>query len=124
MGREHPLGLFGRIAATLEEAGINEPYPGAYDAATYPMISSDLAEMLSQAGLRAVSVETIGLDAVWESLDEAVSTPLGTPFGPLVCALQPDQQEHVRSVLADRLGQSEDAAVAVRTMSNTARGYK
>ncbi|HEY1465887.1 MAG TPA: hypothetical protein VGF11_02440, partial [Acidimicrobiales bacterium] len=116
------LGLFGPILETLSEVGLDEPYPGAFDPNSYSLSSRALAELLDQAGLRDVGVERVELDAVWSTIDEALSTVLGTPFGPMVSSLSSLEQEHIRALLADKLAQSEDGTVVVRTMSNIARG--
>jgi ubiquinone/menaquinone biosynthesis C-methylase UbiE len=121
---EHALGLFGPIVETLSEVGLDEPYPGAFDTSTYSLSSPVLAEFLDQAGLHDVVVETVGIDAVWSSIDEATSTLLGTPFGPTVATRSSPEQEHIRAVLADKLVQSDDGTVVVSTMANTGRGRR
>jgi SAM-dependent methyltransferase len=121
---EHALGLFGPMAEILSEVGLDEPYPGAFDPSSYSLSSPALAELLDQAGLRDVAVETVELDAVWSTRDEALSTVLGTPFGPIVSSLSSVDQEHLRARLADKLTQSEDGTVVIRTASNIARGSR
>jgi ubiquinone/menaquinone biosynthesis C-methylase UbiE len=121
---DHPLGLFGPIAETLNDMKVDEPYANAYDPASYSMRASDLGELLTRSGLRDVRVETRSIDAIWRTPEEAVCTLLGTPFGPLVTSLSSERQEQIREALADRLGQSEDGTVVIRTMGNTALGRK
>lgn len=117
---EHPLGLFGPMMEALRQAGLEELYPGAFNPESYTTSMSDLCLALTEAGWRDVEVETASLDAVWPSADEAVSTLLGTPFGPQVCALAGDEQEEVRSVLAEKLAGSTQGEVVLRTTSHTA----
>jgi hypothetical protein len=88
------------------------------------MGASDLGELFTRSGLRDVSVETREIDAVWETPEEAISTLLGTPFGPLVTKLSLERQEQIRKALADRLVKSERGTVIIRTVSNTALGRK
>jgi ubiquinone/menaquinone biosynthesis C-methylase UbiE len=121
---DHPLGLFGPIAETLSDMKVDEPYANAYDPASYSMRTSDLGELLTRSGLRDVRVETRSIDAIWRTPEEAVCTLLGTPFGPLVTSLSSERQEQIREALADRLEQSEDGTVVIRTMGNTALGRK
>lgn len=121
---EHALGLFGPIVETLSEVGLDEPYPGAFDPSSYSLSSPVLAELLDQAGLRDVAVEAVDLDAVWSTIDEALSAVLGTPFGPMVSSLSSLEQEHIRALLAEKLVQSEDGTVVIHTMSNIARGRR
>jgi ubiquinone/menaquinone biosynthesis C-methylase UbiE len=120
---EHPLGLFGPVNETLRESGVAEPFPRAFDPDSYRVSVTDLQELLQMAGLRDVRVETVVLDARWQSAEAATATLLGTPFGPLVSALPADEQEQVRARLAGKFPRSADG-VTVRTASNIARGVK
>ena len=120
---ERPLGLFAPMAQTLAELGVAEPYPRAFDADSYCLGASGLADLLRASGWREVRVETVELDATWDSADQAADTVTGTPFGPLVSALSAQVQDQVRARLITKLGGSRDG-VTVRTASNTARGAK
>jgi ubiquinone/menaquinone biosynthesis C-methylase UbiE len=120
---EHPLGLFGPMTEALQETGIAEPFPGAFDASSYCLHAADLADLLQAAGFGDVSVQTVELDATWPTAQAATSTLLGTPFGPLVSALPADAQQQLRARLASKLGDSANG-VTVRTISNVARGTK
>jgi ubiquinone/menaquinone biosynthesis C-methylase UbiE len=118
-----PLGLFGPMIEALQETGIAEPFPGAFDAGSYCLSVADLADLLQAAGFRDVDVQTAELDAIWTTAEAATSALLGTPFGPLVSALPADAQQQLRACLASKLGDSADG-VTVRTISNVARGTK
>jgi ubiquinone/menaquinone biosynthesis C-methylase UbiE len=120
---ERPLGLFGPMIEAMLETGVAEPFPRAFDAGSYCLSAADLAELLQAAGFRDVGVETVELDASWQTAEAATSTMLGTPYGPLVSALPADAQQQLRARLADKLGGSADG-VTVRTASNIARGTK
>jgi ubiquinone/menaquinone biosynthesis C-methylase UbiE len=120
---EHPLGLFGPMAEALQEMGMAEPFPGAFDAGSYCLKATDLADLLRAAGFRDVGVQTVELDATWPTAEAATSTLLGTPFGPMVSALPADAQQELRALLASKLGGSA-GGVTVRTVSNIARGTK
>jgi len=121
---ERPLGLFGPIVEALQEFGMDEPYPRAFDPRSYRLGASDLQVLLEAAGLRDVVVETVELDAVWQTADDAVTTVTGTPFGPLVTGLPLADQQRVRALLAARLGESADGTLTIRTTSNVGRGIK
>lgn len=121
---EHPLGLFGPIVETLHELGLEEPYPGAFNPESYTVSMSDLSAALVHAGWRDVEVETASIDAIWSSMDDAVSALLGTPFGPQVSGLTHDEQVHVGVALAGKLAQSADGVVMVRTTCHIARASK
>jgi SAM-dependent methyltransferase len=120
---ERPLGLFGPMGETLQELGVAEPYPRAFDPGSYRMSAAELTDLLRGAGWRAVQVQAIELDASWTSAETAASTLLGTPFGPVVSALPGDAQDQVQNRMITKLGGSADG-VTVRTVSNIARGVK
>jgi hypothetical protein len=118
-----PLGLFGPMTEAVRETGMAEPFPGAFEVGSYSLDAADLAELLHVAGFSDVGVQTVELDATWRTAEEATSTLLGTPFGPLVSALPADTQQQLRERLASALGDSTDG-VTVRTVSNIAWGTK
>jgi SAM-dependent methyltransferase len=120
---ERPLGLFGPMSETLEELGLAEPYPRAFDPDSYRLSTAELEDLLRTSGWRDVRVETVELDARWDTAGAAANTVLGTPFAPLVSALTGDAQERVRVRLITKLGES-DHGVTVRTASNIVRGLK
>jgi ubiquinone/menaquinone biosynthesis C-methylase UbiE len=120
---ERPLGLFGAMNETMRESGLAEPFPRAFDPDSYRVSVTDMRELLQTAGLREVRVETIELDARWQTVEAATATLLGTPFGPLVSALPAYAQEQVRALLASKLSGSADG-VTVRTASNIVCGVK
>jgi hypothetical protein len=111
------------MTEALQETGLAEPFPGAFDAGSYCLGVTDLADLPQAAGFRDAGVQTVELDATWPTTEAATSTLLGPPFGPLVSALSADAQQQVRAGLASRLGDSADG-VTVRTVSNLARGTK
>jgi ubiquinone/menaquinone biosynthesis C-methylase UbiE len=115
---ERPLGLFGAIAETLADFGLDEPYPRAFDPDSYRLAASDLRQLLVESGLQEVVVETVELDAMWQTADDAVATLLGTPFGPRVTALSVGDQERVRTLLAGRLRPSANGTITIKTASN------
>jgi ubiquinone/menaquinone biosynthesis C-methylase UbiE len=120
---ERPLGLFGAMSETLQELGVAEPFPQAFDPGSYRMHIAELKELLQTSGCRDVQVHTTELEARWESAETAASTLLGTPFGPVVSALPGDAQDQVRNRLITKLGGSADG-VTVPTASNIARAVK
>jgi hypothetical protein len=111
------------MAETLAELGVAEPYPRAFDPGSYRLGAGDLTDLLRASGWRDARVETVELDATWDSAEQAADTVAGTPFGPLVSALPAHVQQQVRARLITKLGTSGDG-VTVRTASNIARGVK
>jgi ubiquinone/menaquinone biosynthesis C-methylase UbiE len=120
---ERPLGLFGPVNQVLREAGMAEPYPRAFDSATYQLSAAGLRDLLQATGWRDVRVRTAELDASWPDADTATAALLGTPFGPLVSALPADTQQQLRARLARELG-ATSRGVTVRTASNIAHATR
>ncbi len=121
---ERPLGLFGPMTEVLQEAGMQEPYPRAFDPNSYSLGAAELRRLLWEVRLRDRVVETVELDAVWRNAEDAVATLMGTPYGPGIRVLPAETQERVRALFAARLGQSPDGTVTIRTTSHIGRGVK
>lgn len=99
---EYPLGLFGAVNETLRAVGLTEPYPRAFDSASYQVSDAELAELFGAAGLRDVRVEAVELDAVWASAQEVTSAVFGMPFGAMVAAQPADTRRQVHDGIAER----------------------
>lgn len=121
---ERPLGLFGPIAELMPEFGISEPYPHAFDAASYTVSAGDLRALLDAAEFRDVSVETVELECSWDTNDDIVATVLGTPFGPQIAELDRPDRARLRGRLLERLGAAGDGRPAVTTVSHIARAVR
>jgi ubiquinone/menaquinone biosynthesis C-methylase UbiE len=117
---ERPLGLFGPMTEALQEAGMTEPYPHAFDPRSYSLEAAELRRLLS--GLQDLVVETVVLDAVWRNAGDAAAALMGTPYGPGIRALPAETQERVRTLFAGRLRQSPDGTITIRTASHIGRG--
>jgi ubiquinone/menaquinone biosynthesis C-methylase UbiE len=120
---ERPLGLFGAMIETLQELGVAEPFPRAFDPGSYRMAAEDLTDLLKTAGFRDVSVHTSERKVRWDSAVSAANSLFGTPFGPIVAALPGDTQDQARNRLITKLGESA-SGVTVLTASNIARAFK
>lgn len=114
-----PLGLFGPIAEALRDHGLPEPYPRAFEPASYWLDAEQLREPFAAAGFADVTVEARELDCTWPSAGEAARGVYGTPFGPLVSALAPAEQDAVLARIRERLGPGDP--VTVRTVANVLR---
>ncbi|MGH2858533.1 MAG: class I SAM-dependent methyltransferase [Solirubrobacteraceae bacterium] len=121
---EQPLGLFGPMADTMRESGMHEPYPRAFDGASYVIAAADLHALLTRAGFGDIEVATVGLDCIWRPATDAVCAVAGTPYGPLLASLPAEQHERVLRTLRERLGGRDETELAIRTTSNIARAKK
>jgi len=120
---EHPVGLFTPLGQTMREIGLSQPYARAYDGDSYRIGGPELRELVEAAGFADIKVEMVELEGRWDSADDAANTVQGTPFGPLVAALPPDEQQRVRKILLSKLGGTPDN-ITVRSMSNVAIATK
>jgi ubiquinone/menaquinone biosynthesis C-methylase UbiE len=121
---ERPLGLFGPIGETVRDCGVPEPYPRAFEPASYALGAAALHDLLTRGGWRDVTVELVELECVWATRDEVLGTVFGTPFGPLVAGLGVAERERFNGMLAERLGAAGDGEVRVRTAANIARATR
>ena len=121
---ERPLGLFGPMCETLAEAGIDAPYARAFDPDSYRLSLEELHGLMLEAGFSDVAVDTVELDCVWESANDALAAISGTPYGPLIAALPRTKREAVLGTLQQRLGVAAHGEVILATASNIARGVK
>lgn len=94
-----PFEVYGRA---LEAEGVPEPFPGAY-AYHFCMTEDELGDVLSRAGFEDVEVEARVLDVSWPAVDDAVNGIAGTPYGPVVAALDEDGQRRIAAALRERL---------------------
>jgi hypothetical protein len=62
------------MTEVLQKAGMEEPYPRAFDPQSYSLGAAELRRLLSDASLRELVVETVELDAVWRDAEDAVAT--------------------------------------------------
>jgi ubiquinone/menaquinone biosynthesis C-methylase UbiE len=120
----HPMPMFEGIRETLREMGEAEPYPGALRQGSYNFGHDELGEVVAGAGWLDVTVEPVDVDATWSDVRAMLDAVHGTPFGPLVAAMDAARAAEFRRVLAARLGLDEGAAgpVAVTTTATVAVG--
>ncbi len=121
---EREWGLFGPVVEVLAGSGLPEPYPGAFDPSTRLVGRSEATDLLTAAGWREVSAETVELEAVWPSVAAAVDTVWGMPFALLLAELPEERLGEIRRQLAERLPASPIGEVRVRTAATVARGTR
>ena len=78
--------------------------------------------MLEEAGFSPVDARVVELQVSWPDAASAAAGVLGTPFGPLVHALSPDQRNRFEAELEKRFAPQEPGApVRRRTAAVIAR---
>jgi ubiquinone/menaquinone biosynthesis C-methylase UbiE len=99
-----PLQPFDGYGETLRDAGVEPPFAGAFEPGSFRLGAAQVQELLEAAGFGSVEVTIERLTIVWADQAMLVEGILGTPFGPLVSALDPERRADVDAELARRLG--------------------
>lgn len=106
---------FDDYSEALVGAGVEPPFPRAFENASFVMSADDVRALFEEAGFAAPDVSAAEQTVVWTEPEAAVSGIFGTPFGPVVSALSPD---HRRAVEED-LGRRFEAESPGRPISRT-----
>jgi ubiquinone/menaquinone biosynthesis C-methylase UbiE len=113
----HRLEPFGDYAEALEDAGIEPPFPRAFESASFQMDPGEVQGLLEDAGFARVEVSIVEHTIAWPDAESAAAGILGTPFGPLVDALAPDHRAGFELELARRFAPTSPGAPVERTTS-------
>lgn len=105
--RLEPFDSFGEA---LEAEGIDEPFPRAWDPNSFKMSVQGVEQLLVDGGFDAISVITRDLELHWPSLEAAALGITGTPYGPVLARLGPEQQHRVMDALRERLTADDGSA--------------
>jgi hypothetical protein len=100
---------------------VDPPFPGAYDNATFTMDREEFATLLGDGGWTGVEITIADLPVAWPDATAAANGILGTPFGPLVCALPDPDRARLFGELERRFAPATDAPVRRTTVSVLAR---
>lgn len=95
---------FDDYAEAAVAAGVEPPFPGAFENARFVMGADEVRTLLEGAGFSAVEVATVELTVVWTDVESAIAGILGTPYGPLVQALPSDRGGQLDADLRRRFG--------------------
>jgi ubiquinone/menaquinone biosynthesis C-methylase UbiE len=118
----HDVAPFGAMNAALRELGVNEPFPGAWDDTSYVLSAEEVAELLTDAGFNDVDSREVELVTHWPSADSFADALMGTPFGPLLAAMDTDRQQRARAGIAAHFARfATGSGVALPTYSVIAR---
>lgn len=109
-----PLDPFETYANVLRDAGISEPFPGAFDVASFQMSEDGMAAALTDGGFHDIVVEVQEHDPPWASPLAAAEGVAGTPYGPPVSALGEPERREVLDALT-RAFSSNDGSLRHRT---------
>lgn len=84
---------FASYARLLQEHGVPEPYPAAYDMSGLTMSEAELEDLLTTARCLQPTIRCVELPLVWPDPQWAAFGITGSTYGPTVASLsQPDQE--------------------------------
>ncbi|MHB1570710.1 MAG: hypothetical protein ACYC0H_16105, partial [Solirubrobacteraceae bacterium] len=98
----YPLIPFDVYSASLASAGVEPPFPRAFEAGRYGMEPAELEQLLDS--FENVDVSITELEVTWPDPRAAADAILGTPFAPLVSGLSPERRAALIDELMVRFG--------------------
>jgi ubiquinone/menaquinone biosynthesis C-methylase UbiE len=101
---EVPPEPFASYARILQDQGIPEPYPNAYDTSVVTMSESEIERLLRAAKSAQTFVRTIDVPLVWPEPRWAAFGITGSTYGPTVAALGQAEQEAVFADIEEHAG--------------------
>lgn len=93
---------FDHYIDVLAAAGVEPPFPGAFDGETFKMSPREVEAVLEGAGFSSLDVHTIEHEVLWPDGDSAARGILGTPFAPLLDHLPPHRRDALQAELLAR----------------------
>lgn len=93
---------FDEYIEALLEAGIEPPFPGAFDSETFKMAADEVEAVLKAGGGASLEVRTVEHEVVWADADSAALGVLGTPFAPLLDQLPSERRDALEADLVRR----------------------
>lgn len=121
----HRLEPFDDYAEALIAAGAEPPFPRAFENASFVMAPDVMRTLFDYAGLEVAELSVVELTVTFDDAASAAAGILGTPFGPLVEALAPENRAALDADLARRFAPAlpgaqinrPTAAVVVRAIA-------
>lgn len=110
-----PLEPFDHYIEALAEAGVEPPFPGAFDGETFKMAEGNVRMVLEGAGFASVDIRTIEHEVVWPDAESASLGILGTPFAPLLDQLPLERRDALEAGLLHRFSPSASGGAVRRT---------
>jgi SAM-dependent methyltransferase len=86
---------FASYARILQDHGVPEPYPDAFDTAAVTMSEGEITHLLTTVAFEQTTVRTVEVPLVWPETRWAALGITGSTYGPTVAALDPPRQEAV-----------------------------
>ena len=119
--RIEPFIVYGEA---LQAHQVPEPFPNAYDSSKLSMNTDNVERLLSAAGFEDVEVRLERLDLQWPSVLDAVRGAFGTPYGPVIEALDNATRQSVLADIQRRMSGADHQARTLVMTSILARGRR
>jgi ubiquinone/menaquinone biosynthesis C-methylase UbiE len=101
---EAPPEPFASYARILQDHGVPEPYPNAYDTSVVTMSESEIQRLLTTADSAQTSVRTIEVPLVWPEPRWAAFGITGSTYGPTVASLGQPELEAIFAAIEEQAG--------------------
>lgn len=101
---ETPPEPFASYARILQEHGVPEPYPNAYDTSVVSMSESEIDLLLTTLRCERTTVRTVEVPLHWPEPRWAALGITGSTYGPTVASLGRPEQEAVFAAIASQVG--------------------
>lgn len=108
----------------LRVNGVPEPFPSAYDSTGLTMAVEEVEDAFRAAGLEDLDVRVEQLELAWPDVTHAVRGVFGTPYGPVVAALDEDMRKAVLDELEAQMTASDGHAKAHVMVAVLAKGRR
>jgi ubiquinone/menaquinone biosynthesis C-methylase UbiE len=99
---QSPPEPFASYARVLQDHGISEPYPNAYDTSIVTMSESEIEHLLTTVASAQTTVRTVEVPLLWPEPRWAALGITGSTYGPTVAALGRSQQEALFAAIEEQ----------------------
>lgn len=106
---------FDEYIEALMQAGVEAPFPGAFDSETFKMTAEEVEDVLNAGGGTSLEVRTMEREVLWPDAASAAVGILGTPFAPLLDQLPRDRRDALEADLVRRFAPSMSGGPVGRT---------
>jgi ubiquinone/menaquinone biosynthesis C-methylase UbiE len=106
---------FDEYIEALMQAGVEAPFPGAFDSETFKMTAEEVEDVLNAGGGTSLEVRTMEREVLWPDAASAALGILGTPFAPLLDQLPQDRRDAIETDLVRRFAPSTPGGPVRRT---------
>ncbi len=99
---QSPPEPFASYARILQDHGVSEPYPNAYDTSIVTMSESEIEHLLTTVASEQTTVRTVEVPLLWPEPRWAALGITGSTYGPTVAALGLPQQEALFAAIEEQ----------------------